>query len=170
MGCPSAKCHMGRDLLGPLSPFQEPLTLRAGFIKNSSLASLGGETEVTQWKVRGGKCPENSTVSPSIHPSLSVCPAFHTCPACKPDRSDGFPSGRTTPKCCPFSPDDLEVKTWCFHLSHPGSFPGQGTTPPSVGCHTVAAVCGCDAESHATGISNTRRVTHGGQVSAELPY
>ena len=41
---------------------------------------------------------------------------------------------------------------------------------PSVGCHTVvAACCCCDAESYATGISNTSRVTHGGQVSVKLP-
>ena len=39
----------------------------------------------------------------------------------------------------------------------------------SVGCHTVAAACCCDAESYATGISYTSRLTHGGQVSAELP-
>ena len=52
----------------------------------------------------------------------------------------------------------------------PYSFPGQGiTSHSSAGCHTVAAVCGCDAESHATGISNTSRVTHGGRVSSELP-
>ena len=40
---------------------------------------------------------------------------------------------------------------------------------PSVSCHTVAAVCRCDAESDATGISNTSRVTHDRQVSVELP-
>ena len=39
----------------------------------------------------------------------------------------------------------------------------------SVNCHTVAAACCCDAESYATGISNTSRVTHGGQASVELP-
>ena len=40
---------------------------------------------------------------------------------------------------------------------------------PSLSCRTVAAVCCCDADSYATSISNTSRVTHGGQVSAELP-
>ena len=35
--------------------------------------------------------------------------------------------------------------------------------------HTVAAACCCDAESYATGISHTSRVTHGGQFSLELP-
>ena len=39
----------------------------------------------------------------------------------------------------------------------------------SVGCRTVVAVCFGDAESYATGVSNTNRVTHVGQVSAELP-
>ena len=34
---------------------------------------------------------------------------------------------------------------------------------------TVVAVCSCDAESSATGISNTSRVTHGGQVLMEFP-
>ena len=40
---------------------------------------------------------------------------------------------------------------------------------PSVGRHTVAAVCCYDAESYAADISNTSRATRGGQVSAELP-
>ena len=40
---------------------------------------------------------------------------------------------------------------------------------PSAICHTVAAVCCCEAESSANGISDTSRVTHGGQVSGELP-
>ena len=39
----------------------------------------------------------------------------------------------------------------------------------SVSCHMVVAACCCDAESYATGISNTSRISHGGQVSAELP-
>ena len=39
----------------------------------------------------------------------------------------------------------------------------------SVSCHTVVAACCRDAERSATRISNTSRVTHGGQVSAELP-
>ena len=47
-------------------------------------------------------------------------------------------------------------------------FPVRGPHHLSVGCHTVVVVCCCDAESYATGISNTSRVTHGGQVSAEL--
>ena len=42
----------------------------------------------------------------------------------------------------------------CFRKTH----------SPSVGCHTVAAVCCCDAESNATHISNTSRVPHGGQI------
>ncbi|MCO6060816.1 hypothetical protein NG726_29765, partial [Pseudomonas sp. MOB-449] len=43
--------------------------------------------------------------------------------------------------------------------------------PPNV-CQSVVLwgfACCCDAGSYATGISNTSRVTHGGQVSAELP-
>ena len=40
---------------------------------------------------------------------------------------------------------------------------------PSVCCHTETAACCCDAESCATGISHTSRVTCGGQVSVELP-
>ena len=36
-----------------------------------------------------------------------------------------------------------------------------------MGCHTVAAAYRCDAESYATGISNTSRVTYGEQASAE---
>ena len=39
---------------------------------------------------------------------------------------------------------------------------------PSVSCHAVAAACCCDAESSATRISNSSRVTYGGRVSAEL--
>ena len=46
---------------------------------------------------------------------------------------------------------------------------GNHTTCLPVGCHPVAAACCCDAESSATGISNTSRGTHGGQFSAELP-
>ena len=45
------------------------------------------------------------------------------------------------------------------------SFPSQGTTPLVCWLHTVAASCGCDAESYATSISHISRVTHGGQVS-----
>ena len=40
---------------------------------------------------------------------------------------------------------------------------------PSVCCHTMVAVCCRDAESYATGVSNRSRVSHGGQVSVELP-
>ena len=40
---------------------------------------------------------------------------------------------------------------------------------PSVGYHTVASACCCDAESRATDVSYTSRVTHGGQISVELP-
>ena len=39
----------------------------------------------------------------------------------------------------------------------------------SLGCDTVVAVCCYDVESYATSMSNTNRVIHGGQVSAELP-
>ena len=70
------------------------------------------------------------------------------------------------------SPRGLGVKNWCSHHCNLSSFPGQGTTPlhsnPSVSCHTVAAVCSYDAESYATGMSNTSRVIHSGQVSAEF--
>ena len=48
-------------------------------------------------------------------------------------------------------------------------FPVRGPHCPSVGCHTMSAMCCCDAESSATGISNASRVTRGGQVSAEHP-
>ena len=40
---------------------------------------------------------------------------------------------------------------------------------PSVGCRIVVAACCSDAEIHATGISDTNRVTHVGQVSVENP-
>ena len=56
------------------------------------------------------------------------------------------------------------VKTWCSHLSGLGSFPSQGSTPPVFDCHAMAAACCCDAESWATGITNSSRVTRGGQV------
>ena len=49
------------------------------------------------------------------------------------------------------------------------SWSGNDTSPLSFGYHTVAAACCGDAESYATSISNTSRVTHGGQVSEELP-
>ena len=67
------------------------------------------------------------------------------------------------------SPGGLVVKIWCSHGHSSNSFPGRRTTPLSLGCHTVAVVCFRDAESYATSISNTSRVTYGGQVSAELP-
>ena len=60
------------------------------------------------------------------------------------------------------------VKIWCSHCHGPSLFPVRQPHHLSVGCHTVVAVCCCDAESYATGTSNTSRVTHGGQVSAEL--
>ena len=47
-------------------------------------------------------------------------------------------------------------------------FPVMEPQHQAVGCHTVAAACCCDAENRATGISNTSRVSHGGQVSVEL--
>ena len=49
-----------------------------------------------------------------------------------------------------------------------GSFLVKEPRHPSVSCHTVAAACCCDAESCDTDNSNASRVTHGGQVSAEL--
>ena len=55
------------------------------------------------------------------------------------------------------SPGALVVKVWQSHHRSPGSFLGQGTTPPI--CQTVVAACCCDAESYATGISNSSRVT-----------
>ena len=63
----------------------------------------------------------------------------------------------------------LEVKIGSSHCRGLGLCPGQETTPPSVSSHIVVAACCCDAESYATGISNTSSVPHGGQVSAELP-
>ena len=63
----------------------------------------------------------------------------------------------------------LQVKIRRSRCHSPsGLFPGQGSTPP-VGCHTVVAACCCDAESYATRVSKTSRVTPGGQVSVELP-
>ena len=66
------------------------------------------------------------------------------------------------------SPGDLVIKILRSHHHGWGSFPGQGTTSPPVGGHTVMADCCYDAESYA-GISNTSRITHGGQVSVDLP-
>ena len=63
----------------------------------------------------------------------------------------------------------LVVKIQCSHQYGPSSFPVRDPQHPSVGCHTVAAACCCDAESYAPSISNTSRVTHGGQVSAFRP-
>ena len=45
-------------------------------------------------------------------------------------------------------------------------FPVREPHHPSVGCHTVAAGCCCYPESYVLQIP---AVTHGGQVSAELP-
>ena len=47
--------------------------------------------------------------------------------------------------------------------------PSRPLHSPSDDCHTVQAACCCVAGSYATGTSNTSRVTHGGQVSMELP-
>ena len=75
----------------------------------------------------------------------------------------------------PASPGCLVVKIQRSHHLGPGFSPAQGPTPPVCrvshhgGCHTVVAACGCDAESSATRISNSSSVTHGGQVSMELP-
>ena len=63
------------------------------------------------------------------------------------------------------SPGGLVVDIWCSHHHGLGSFPTQGTIPPSVGCHTVVSACCCDAESYATGISNTSRLIHGPKSS-----
>ena len=56
---------------------------------------------------------------------------------------------------CLVSADGLVAKIWYSHRHGLGLFPSRGTTPLSVGCHTVAAACCCDTESYATGISNT---------------
>ena len=48
-------------------------------------------------------------------------------------------------------------------------FPVREPHHLSLSCHTAAAACCCDAETYATVISNTSRVTHGGQVSVALP-
>ena len=57
-------------------------------------------------------------------------------------------------------------KIWCSRWVH---FLVREPHHSPVTCHTVAAVCCCDAESYAPGISNTSGVTRGRQVSAELP-
>lgn len=62
------------------------------------------------------------------------------------------------------------VKIQDSHLHGPRSFLVRGPHGPSVSSHTVAAVCCHDAGSFATRISNTSRVTHCGQISAELPH
>ena len=61
------------------------------------------------------------------------------------------------------------VKKWYSHQRGLGLFLVREQLCPSVGCHPVAAACCCDAESYAMGISNSSRVTHGTQVSVELP-
>ena len=50
----------------------------------------------------------------------------------------------------------------------PDLFPSQGTTS-AVRCDAVGTAHCCDAESYASSISNTIRVTHDGQVSTEFP-
>ena len=40
--------------------------------------------------------------------------------------------------------------------------------PLSISCHTVVTACCCDAESSATGISNTSRVPHGVSRASRL--
>ena len=59
--------------------------------------------------------------------------------------------------------DSLPLLLWSEFISQV-----RDHAHPSVGCHTVAALCCCVAESYATGISNTSRVTPGTQVSVEL--
>ena len=54
--------------------------------------------------------------------------------------------------------------TWLTFVSQSGNH-----TIQSVSCHSVAAACCCDAESYATSISDTDRVTYGQQFSVELP-
>ena len=49
----------------------------------------------------------------------------------------------------------LMVRTGCSNRCGPGSFPVREPHCPSVSCHAVAAVCGCDAESSGTRISGT---------------
>ena len=56
-----------------------------------------------------------------------------------------------------------------FYTCGPGLFPGQGTMPLVCRLSYCGNCCCCDAESYASGISHTSRVTHGGQVSVELP-
>ena len=63
----------------------------------------------------------------------------------------------------------LVVKIQPSHCWGPGLFPGQGTTPLICWLSSCGSCMCCDAESDATGISNSSRVSHGGQVSAELP-
>ena len=65
-------------------------------------------------------------------------------------------------------PGGLVVKIGHSHHFNLCSFLVQELHPLSVGCHTVAAASYCDAESYAISISNTSRITQGGQVSAEL--
>ena len=65
--------------------------------------------------------------------------------------------------------DDLVVKFGALTLAAWVHFPVREPCHPTVGCHTVAAVCCHDVESYATGISNTSRVTYGGQISVKLP-
>ena len=52
------------------------------------------------------------------------------------------------------SPGGLVVKIQCSHCCGCVCFLIREQHHPSVGCHTVAALCCCDAESYATGISN----------------
>ena len=61
------------------------------------------------------------------------------------------------------------VRICCSHRCGLGWFPGEVTTASPARCRTVVAASYCNAESYTTGISNTSRVTHGGQFSAELP-
>ena len=69
----------------------------------------------------------------------------------------------------PASPGGLVMKIQCSHHVAQVSFPVRDPHHPPFGCQTVAVHCCYDAESYATRISNTSKVTHGGQVSVELP-
>ena len=64
------------------------------------------------------------------------------------------------------SPGGLMIKIWRSRCHGSVSLPRWGTTPPICWLFTVVAA---DAENYATGISNTSRVTHAGQVLTELP-
>ena len=69
----------------------------------------------------------------------------------------------------PSQPWWCSVKIQHSHHRCQGSFLVREPHHPSVCCDTVVPTCCYDAESYALSISNTSRVTHGRQVSVELP-